>query len=134
MEVLLAYDGSLEAKDILRAWVHKEQNSGNRLAVLPVFNKGLFVDYDAIPAAEEMATQEFFRGITEAREIILEAGAKICARIVEKEGVPKHQILRYAETRNVDMLLCPKRYKPILRKLKKHSNTREEEPIAAIIY
>ena len=132
MKVLLAYDGSLQAKKMLQTCVQEDKESGNRLIVLNVFNSGLFVDYDAIPGAEEMARRESAKSIEEARLIILEAGARVYARIVEEEGVLEEEIIRYAETEGIDLLLCPKRYNTVLGQLKKKAPVRNEGPLSAL--
>ena len=62
MKVLLAYDGSLQAKNILREMVQKDRESRNRLIVLHVFKSGLFVGYDAIPGIGEMAGRAKHQG------------------------------------------------------------------------
>jgi nucleotide-binding universal stress UspA family protein len=134
MKTLLAYDGSIEAKDVLRSWVQKERCSKDRLTVLHVFNSGLFAGYDSVPGAEDMARTESARSVAEARQIILDAGARISARIVEEEGVPKEEILRYAENQDIDMLLCPGRYRNILGQWKQARNVKEKEFVPSVMY
>jgi nucleotide-binding universal stress UspA family protein len=131
MKVLLAYDGSLQAKNILREMVQKDRESRNRLIVLHVFNSGLFVGYDAVPGIEEMARRESSVSIAEAQQIILDAGARIYARIVEEDGVPEEEIVRYVETEGIDMLLCPKRFMSVMRHVKKYP-CRETEAASAL--
>jgi len=133
MKVLLAYDGSLQAKKILREMVHKNRESRDRLLVLHVFNSGLFVDYDAIPGIEEMGRRESSRSIAEARQIILDAGARIYARIVEKDGVPEREIIKYVETEGIDTLICPKRFMSVMRHVKKYSRLEAEVPAASAL-
>ena len=134
MKVLLAYDGSLQAKNILREMLQKDRESRNRLIVLHVFNSGLFVGYDAIPGIEEKARRGSSRSIAEARQIILDAGARIYARIVEEDGVPEEEIIRYVETEGIDMLFCPKRFMSLMRRVKKYPRQEAEVPVASALF
>jgi nucleotide-binding universal stress UspA family protein len=134
MKTLLAYDGSIEAKDILRCWLQKERCSMDRLTVLHVFNSGLFAGYDAIPGTEAMARTESDRSVAEARQIILDAGDRISARIVEEEGVPSEEILRYAENQDMDMLLCPRRYRNVPAQWKKVRALKEKEFVPSVMF
>jgi uncharacterized DUF497 family protein len=132
MKVLLAYDGSLQAKNILQNMVQKDRESRNRLIVLHVFNSGLFVDYDAVPGAEELARRESSRYVADARKIIWDAGARIYARIVEKEGIPEEEVIGYLETEGVDMVLYPKRFKSIVRHVKTRPGKKAETAETAV--
>ncbi|MHB8845943.1 MAG: universal stress protein [Nitrospirota bacterium] len=52
MNILVAYDGTLHAKKALRYGIEKAQAAGGgALTVLQVFDRALFVDYDAGPRA-----------------------------------------------------------------------------------
>ena len=116
MKVLVAYDGTLHAKVALRYGLEKVRESGGELVALHVFNSDLFIDYDAIPEAEEIARRESFRYVEELEGIIREEGDRVKARIIVEDGNPEKEILNYAKAENVDILLCPTRYKSIVKK------------------
>ena len=66
MKVLVAYDGTLQAKDALRHGVQKVKEVGGEVVALHVFNSNLFVDYDVF-GAEEAARLESMRLAAEAK-------------------------------------------------------------------
>ena len=113
MKVLVAYDGTLDAKTALRYGLEKVRGNGGELIVLHVFNRNLFIDYDAIPQAEEIARRESSRYIEEAERIIKEEGKGIKASIILDEGNPEKETIECAKAENVDLLLCPPRYKAL---------------------
>jgi len=116
MKVLVAYDGTLHAKVALRYGLEKVRESGGELVALHVFNSDLFIDYDAIPEAEEIARRESLRYIEELEGIIRDEGDGVKARIIVEDGNPEKEILSYAKAENVDILLCPARYKSLVKK------------------
>jgi len=118
MKILVAYDGSMQAKDALKYGLKKVKENGGDLVALHVFNSNLFVDYDAF-GAEELGRAESMRFAAEANKILGETGKGINARVVVAEGYPEEETINYARENNVDLLLCPPRYKSIIRKFKK---------------
>jgi nucleotide-binding universal stress UspA family protein len=122
MKVLVAYDGTLNSKTALRYGLEKARESGGELVALHVFNSNLFIDYDAIPQAEEIARREASRYVKEAETIIREEGKGVKASIIETEGNPEKEIISYAITENVDLLLCPTRYKSVVKSFRKMLN------------
>jgi len=118
MKVLVAYDGSMQAKDALRYGLEKVRENGGELVALHVFNSNLFVDYDAF-GAEEVGRAESVRFVAEANKILRETGKGINARVIVAEGYPEEETIKYARANNVDLLLCSPRYKSIIRKFKK---------------
>ena len=117
MKVLVAYDGTLQAKDALRYGLDKVRENGGEVVALHVFDRGMFVDYDAIPGVEEMARKDAERHVDEARSLIRESGVR--ARVITEDGSPEEEVLNYAMARNVDILLCPPKYKSIINGFKK---------------
>ena len=119
MKVLVAYDGTLQAKEALRYGSQKVKENGGELVALHVFNSGLFIDYDAHPGAVEMARRDSLRFVEEAKRLIAENGVLDYARVVSEEGVPSEEIMRYATEKNVDILLCPPRYKSVIKSFRR---------------
>lgn len=119
MKVLVAYDGTLQSKDALKYGVQQVREHGGEVVALHVFNSNMFIDYDAHPGAEEMARAESSRYVEDAKRLIAETGSDVNARIMIEEGVPAEEIIRYARIKNVDILLCPPRYKSIIERYKK---------------
>jgi len=118
MKVLVAYDGTLQAKDALKYGVEKVKNSGGEIVALHVFNSNLFVDYD-VSGAEEAGRAEALRFAAEAKKILGETGKGLNTRVIFAEGNPEEETISYARENNVDLLLCPPRYKSIIRSFKK---------------
>jgi len=119
MKVLVAYDGTLQAKEALRYGAQKVRENGGELVALHVFNSGLFIDYDAYPGAVEMARRDSLRFVEDAKRLIAENGVLESARVVSEEGVPSEEIIQYATDRNFDILLCPPRYKSVVRNFRR---------------
>jgi hypothetical protein len=83
---------------------------------LHVFEKGMFIDYDAGPKAEEIARAEAKRHLLKAESIIREAGKGISVRLVTEEGDLEQEVLRAAKTENADLILVTPRYKALAKK------------------
>ncbi len=113
MKILVAYDGTVHAKKALRYGLRKIQETGGEITALHVFDRNLFVDYDAGPRAEEMARAEAGRYLDDAREIITETAAGVHSRILSEEGDAESIIRHYAESESVDLILAPPRYKAL---------------------
>ena len=118
MKVLVAYDGTLQAKEALKYGVDKVKENGGRVVALHVFNSNMFVDYDVF-GAEEAGRLESMRYAAEAKKILAETGKGINARVIFAEGYPEEETINYARENNVDLLLCSPRYKSIIRNFKK---------------
>lgn len=119
MKVLVAYDGTLQAKEALKYGVEKVREKGGELVAMHVFNRSLFIDYDAIPDAEHIARKESLRYVREAEQIMRNDGKDITSKMIVEDGNPDEEIINYARAKSVDLLLCPPRYKSIIRNFKK---------------
>ena len=113
MKVLVAYDGTLQAKDALKYGVEKVKASGGEVVALNVFNSNMYMDYDVF-GAEEAGRTESMRFAAEAKQILAETGKGITARVIFAEGNPEEETINYARENNVDLLLCSPRYKRII--------------------
>jgi hypothetical protein len=119
MKILVAYDGTLQSKEALVYGIEKAKEKNGELTVLHVFNTGMFIDYDATPNAATMARAESSHFVEQARSIIREKGKGLKTSLVLGEGNPEEEVISYAKAENVDILLCPPKYKNIIRKYKK---------------
>jgi nucleotide-binding universal stress UspA family protein len=131
MKVLVAYDGTLHSQTALQYGMGKVRENGGELVVLHVFNSHLFLGYDSIPGAVDTARRESGRFVDEAARILRENGKGIKACIVVEEGNPEREIIRCARDENVDLLLCPTRYKAVAKTFRKILN---EKGIETSIY
>lgn len=133
MKVLVAYDGTLQAQDALRYGMEKVRDKGGELVALHIFDSGLFAGYDAVPYARELAQREAHAHIENAKKIIKEAGSGINASLYSGEGDPEEAVLEFARTENVDILLCPPKYKSIIRTFKKLMDGRGRKTSESLI-
>jgi nucleotide-binding universal stress UspA family protein len=117
MKVLVAYDGTLQAKDALKYGVEKVKENGGELVALNVFNSNMFVDYDVF-GSEEAGRTEAMGFALEAKKILGETGKGLNTRVIFAEGNPEEETISYARENSVDLLLCPPRYKSIIRSFK----------------
>jgi nucleotide-binding universal stress UspA family protein len=112
MKIMVAYDGSLSSKTALKYAIKKLKVDEGEIVVLHVFDRSLFVDYDAGPGAEQMARIESARYVEDARRMLEEAG-NIKSRIIVEEGDPAHEIVHLARLEAVDVVFSPPRYRAV---------------------
>jgi nucleotide-binding universal stress UspA family protein len=112
MKIMVAYDGSLNSKTALKYAIQKVKVDTGELIVLHVFDRSIFVDYDAGPGAEQMARIESARYVEDARRMLEEAGG-IKSRIIVEEGDPADEIVHLAHREAVDVVFSPPRYRAV---------------------
>ena len=113
MKILVAYDGTLHAKRALRFGIEKVRSSGGELTVLQVFDRILFVDYEAGPRAEELARSESARQREEAMKIVSDDAGGLPVTFVAEEGNALAKIADQVSMEHPDLVLVPPRYKEI---------------------
>lgn len=118
MKIMVAYDGTLQAKEALVYGMDKVREKGGEVVALHVFNNELFVDYDVMDA-EEMARRESARFVEEAKAIIREKANGVRASLFTTEGDPEEAMISFAREKQADILLCPPRFKGIINKYQK---------------
>jgi len=119
MNILLVYDGTLHAKKALRYGIKKlrQADAGGQLTVLQVFDRRLFIDYDAGPQAEVMARKEASQGLAEARQIVSEQASGIDVRIISDEGDAFQKVTAYVDAERPGLVLAPPRYRELAKTL-----------------
>jgi nucleotide-binding universal stress UspA family protein len=113
-KILVAYDGTLNAKTALRYGLLKAREQGGSVTVLSVFDPSRFVDYAHFTAVE-VARKETARLLVDAREIITNEGAGIPVRVIEEEGNPEEEIAAYAKKFGMELILAPPAMRGLLR-------------------
>ena len=116
MKIMVAYDGTLQAKEALMYGMDKAREKGGEVVALHVFNSPLFVDYDATVNAQSVARTEAARFVDEAKAIIREKGKGVKASLYSDEGNPTEEVVSFAKTEKVDVLLCPPKFTKIINK------------------
>jgi nucleotide-binding universal stress UspA family protein len=116
MRILAAYDGSLHSRAALTYGLKKVKETGARLIALHVFHRAMFIDYDALPGAEDAARSDALRHAGEAERIIREAGEDLRAKVIIAEGIPEEEIIKHAVEENISVIVCPPRYASIVKK------------------
>jgi hypothetical protein len=119
MKIMVAYDGTLQAKEALNYGIEKVRVKGGEVVALHVFNSPLFVDYDATVNAREVARAEADRFISEAKAIITEKAKGVRASLYSTDGNPEEAVISFAKEEKIDVLLCPPKYKSIIGKYRK---------------
>jgi nucleotide-binding universal stress UspA family protein len=119
MKIMVAYDGTLQAKEALAYGIEKAREKGGEVVALHVFNSPLFWDYDATPDAMGAARAESARFIDEAKKIISEKGAGVRASLFSTDGNPEEAVINFARAEKVDVLLCPPKYDSIIARYRK---------------
>ncbi len=116
MKIMVAYDGTLQAKEALVYGMDKAREKGGEVVALQVFNNGMFVDYDATVNAQSIAKAEAARFLDEAKSIIREKGKGVKASLYSTEGNPTEEVINFAKAEKVDVLLCPPKFTKIINK------------------
>jgi nucleotide-binding universal stress UspA family protein len=116
---MVAYDGTLQAKEALAYGIEKARAKGGEVVALQVFNSPLFVDYDATVNAQGAARAEAAKFMEEAKTIIREKGKGVKASFYTSEGSPEEEVISFAKAEQVDVLLCPPKFKTIIGKYQK---------------
>ncbi len=119
MKIMVAYDGTLQAKEALVYGMEKAREKGGEVVALHVFNSGMFIDYDANVEAEAMARRESARFVEEAKSLIREKGNGVRTSLFTIEGNPTEEVISFAKERKADLLLCPPKFKAIISKYRK---------------
>jgi nucleotide-binding universal stress UspA family protein len=128
MKILIPYDGSLTSRDTLKMGIAKAAERCAEVVVLHLFNVGMFMDYNAGPAAIERARAEAAAHVEDAKRIIKEHSNGVRTSIFTGDGDPDEAIMEFAETNRIDVILCPatlksamNRYRNVLKKQGKES-------------
>ncbi|MGE5172472.1 MAG: universal stress protein [Betaproteobacteria bacterium] len=116
MKIMVAYDGTLQAKEALIYGMEKAREKGGEVVALHVFNSGMFIDYDASVDAEAMARRESDRFLEEAKTLIREKGSGVRTSLFTTDGNPEKEVVSFAKEQKVDVLLCPPKFKAIINK------------------
>jgi nucleotide-binding universal stress UspA family protein len=119
MKIMVAYDGTLQAKEALVYGIKKVREKGGEVVALHVFNNGMFVDYDASADAETVARQESRRFVEEAKSLLREKGEGVRTSLFTTEGDPEEEVIIFAKERRVDLLLCPPKFKALVNRYRK---------------
>jgi nucleotide-binding universal stress UspA family protein len=113
MKILVAYDGTLNAKKALKYGIQKLLKTGGDMTVLQVFDSSLFVDYDAGPRAEELARSESARQLEDAKKFVSDIAMGLSVRFVAEEGSALAKIADQVSADRPDLVLAPPRLKEI---------------------
>ena len=119
MKIMVAYDGTLQAKEALVYGIEKAKAKGGEVVALHVFNSPLFMDYDATPDARDLARAEAGRFISEAKAIIAAKGKGVNASLYSTDGDPETEVIEFAKAEKADVLLCPPKYSAIIGRYRK---------------
>ena len=114
MKVMVAYDGTLQAKEALVYGMDKARENGGEVIALHVFNNRMFIDYDANVDAEAIARRESARFVEEAKTLIREKSNGVHASLFTSEGNPEEEVISFAKASQADVLLCPPKFKGII--------------------
>jgi len=116
MKIMVAYDGTLQAKEALVYGMDKVREKGGEVVALHVFNNSMFIDYDATIGAQGIAKAEAEQFINEAKTIIRDKGKGVKASLYSTEGNPTEEMISFAKSEKVDVLLCPPKFTKIINK------------------
>ncbi len=118
MKIMVAYDGTLQAKEALVYGMEKAREKGGEVVALHVFNSEVFIDYDVMDA-EAAARRESARFVAEAKDIIREKGQGVRTSLFTTEGNPEEEVITFAKEKHADVLLCPPTFRGIINRYQK---------------
>lgn len=109
MKILVAYDGTLNAKTALKYGIDKagEGRGGGAVTVVGVFKSAMFVDYGAGPRAEEVARGEFMARMKEAEAVAAQAPAGVRAEVLAEVAESEEEAAGLAESMGAGLVLAP---------------------------
>jgi len=113
MKILVAYDGTLNAKDALRYGIRRAQNANADLIVLAVFDTTKFIDYD-VWGAEDKARREAAYHVQEAKDILARLAQGLTVSMYSAEGNLEYVAAEFAKDEHVDLILTPAKYADIV--------------------
>jgi len=119
MKIMVAYDGTLQAKEALVYGMEKVREKGGEVVALHVFNNNMFIDYDAAVNAESIARRESAQFVEDAKSLIREKGKGITVSLFTMDGNPEEEVISFAKAKKVDVLLCTPKFKTIISKYQK---------------
>ncbi len=115
MKIVVAYDGTIHAKNALKYGLRKIREKGGEVLLLHVFDGSVFIDYDAGPKAEAVARAEAAQQLEAATKIIHDEAADLSTRVVSVDGDAERAILQFADTEQADLVLVPPKYKAVIK-------------------
>jgi nucleotide-binding universal stress UspA family protein len=113
MKILVAYDGTLNAKDALRYGIRRAQNAKADLIVLAVFDTTKFIDYD-VWGAEDKARREAALHVQEAKDMLARLAHDLTVSMYSAEGNLEYVAAEFAKEEHVDLILTPAKYADIV--------------------
>ncbi len=116
MKIMVAYDGTLQAKEALLYGIEKARESSGEVLALHIFNNRLFIDYDASVDAEARARQEYSRFVEEAKSLIRAKANGVRTSLFTADGNPEETVVSFAKEKKVGLLLCPPKFMGIINK------------------
>src|SRR5271169_6453658 len=100
MRILAVYDGTLNSKDVVRYGLFRAKTTSGELHVINVLNSALISEYAGFNA-EETARRELSYYLTDAENIIAQAGKGIRVSFTTMEGIPEEEFLEYARENRI---------------------------------
>lgn len=94
MKIMVAYDGTLQAKDALVYGMEKAREKGGEVVAFHVFNSPLFIDYDATLAR-----------LNRINKMLAEA--RIETKKIMRSGYPDEEIMKAADEFSVSLVILP---------------------------
>jgi len=116
MKIMVAYDGTLQAKGALVYGIDKAREKGGEVVALHVFKNSMFIDYDSTIDALGMARAEAEQFVSEAKTIIREKGKGVNVSLYSTEGNPTDEMISFAKAEQADIMLCPPKFTKIINK------------------
>lgn len=117
MKILIAYDGTIQAKKAISYGISRVREADGELTMLQVFDRERFVDYDAGPSAEAAARREAAGQLDEAMRMLSEQAVGIAVQVLTADGDPVVVLAEHAAKEKPDLVVAPRRYASLIRKV-----------------
>ena len=114
MKILVAYDGTLNAKDVLRYGLYRARVSGGELKVLHVLDSPSLQDFEGFEAYKALKKEAEYH-LGELNRILDEAGKGRKVELLSCEGGLERELVDVAEQGRFDLILVPERFAGISR-------------------
>lgn len=114
MRILAAYDGTLNAKDVLRYGLYRIKTTGGELKVLQMLDSDFVKDFEGFETYDALRS-EASRHLDDARRVIAESGKGQRVELLSCECGLEHELITYAQEGRFDLILVPEKFAGIAR-------------------
>lgn len=109
MKILVAYDGTPEARDVVRYGLYRVRTTGGEMKILHMLDSGAIKDFEGFEIYDALKKETEMR-LSELQKIIEESGVAQRVELMSCEGRLEHEMLAYAEEGRFDLIIVSEKF------------------------